>query len=168
MAQNPLELERVRYWQGQLFASGDLNTQLRVEEQLRRLHNRSLHQAYGIAIGLSLETDGSTEPEIKVNDGDNVNLICGLAYDCAGRELILQSSRALALPDEFPATLVITRDETAADGIAIKWKAPPEINPNIEIAITTLTQGLPKPKADPAFRPVISRPLARPRMATGQ
>ncbi len=165
MAQNPLELVRVRYWQGQLLASGDLNTQLRVDQRLRWLHNRSLHQPYGIAIGLELERDESTQ--IKVDD-DNVNLICGLAYDCAGRELILQSNRALAVPDQFPATLVITRDETTSDGIALKWKASSEINSNIEIAITTLIQGLPNPKADPAFRPVVSRPLARPRMATGQ
>lgn len=166
MAQNPLELERVRYWQGQLLASGDLNTQLRVDQRLRWLHNRSLHQPYGIAIGLELERDEGTD-EIKVGN-DNVNVICGLAYDCAGRELILQSNRALALPEQFPATLVITRDETTADGIALKWKAPSRINPNIEIAITTLTHGLPNPKADPAFRQVVSRPLARPRMASGQ
>ncbi|MEN3330017.1 MAG: hypothetical protein V7638_4824 [Acidobacteriota bacterium] len=167
MAQNPLELERVRYWQGQLLASGDLNTQLRVDQELRRLHNRSLHQPYGIAIGLELERDDTTH-DINLDDDDNVRLTCGLAYDCAGRELILQANRALDLPDEFPATLVITRDESASDGIAVKWKAQSEINPNSEIAITTLTVGLPNPKTDPAFRQVVSRPLARPRMATGQ
>ena len=69
MAQNPRELERVRYWQGQLLASDDLNTQLRVDEELRRLHNRSLHQPYGIAIGLELERDETTK-EIKVDEDD--------------------------------------------------------------------------------------------------
>ncbi len=167
MAQNPRELERVRYWQGQLLASDDLNTQLRVDQRLRWLHNRSLHQPYGIAIGLELERDEITR-EIKVDDDDNISLICGLAYDCAGRELILQSNRALALPDQFPTTLVITRDDITPDGIALKWKAQTEINPNVEIAITTLTEGLPNPKADPAFRPVVSRPIARPRIGTGQ
>lgn len=167
MAQNPLQLERVRYWQGQLLASGDLNTQLRVDQELRRLHNRSLHQAYGIAVGLELERDETTH-EIKVDDDDKVSLTCGLAYDCAGRELILQSNRALVVPDEVPATLIITRDENTSDGIAVKWKAPAEINPNIEIPITTLIQGLPNPKVDSAFRLVVSRPLARPRLAAGQ
>jgi len=167
MAQNRMELERVRYWQGQLLASGDLETQLRVDQQLRWLHNRSLHQAYGIAIGLELERDETTK-EIKIDDDGNVTVVCGMAYDCAGRELILQSNRALELPGEFPATLVITRDETTADGIALKWKPQVEINPNIEFAITTLTQGAPNVKADPAFRQVVSRPLARPRMGTGQ
>ena len=167
MAQNRQELERVRYWQGQLLASGDLNTQLRVDQQLRWLHNRSLHQAYGIAIGLELERDETTK-EIKIDDDGNVTVVCGMAYDCAGRELILQSNRALKLPGDFPATLVITRDETTADGIALKWKPQVEINPNIEVAITTLTQGAPNVKADPAFRQVVSRPLARPRMGTGQ
>src|SRR5678816_315402 len=110
MAQNRQELERVRYWQGQLLASGDLNTQLRVDQQLRWLHNRSLHSAYGIALGLELERDETTK-EIKIDDDGNVTVVCGMAYDCAGRELILQSNRALALPEDFPATLVITRDE---------------------------------------------------------
>ncbi|HET8782149.1 MAG TPA: hypothetical protein VFM63_07010, partial [Pyrinomonadaceae bacterium] len=166
MAQNPRELERVRYWQGQLLASGDLNTQMRVTEELRRLHNHSLHQAYGVAIGLQLERDPITG-EIKVED-DQLSLLCGLAYDCAGRELILQANRAIELPEDFPATLVITRDQTTTDGIAIKWKPQSKINPNVEIAITRLTQGLPDPEVDPDFRQVVSRPLARPRMATGQ
>jgi hypothetical protein len=166
MAQNPRELERVRYWQGQLLASADLNTQLRVDQELRRLHNRLLHQPYGIAIGLELELDETAK--LKLDDDDNVTVNCGLAYDCAGRELILQTSRAIALPDEFPSTLVITRDETAPDGIALRWKPAAQLNPNSEIAITTLTAGPPNPTVDPAFRQIVSRPLARPRLATGQ
>ena len=50
---NANQLERVRYWQGQLLAAGDLQTQMRVVAELRRQHNRAVHSAYGIAIGLS-------------------------------------------------------------------------------------------------------------------
>ncbi len=153
------ELERVRYWQGQLLASGDLQTQLLVDAEMRRLHNRDIHQAYGIAIGLELERDATT---------GKLTLSCGLAYDCAGRELVLQSNRAVELPSQFPMTLVLTRDMTSVDGIALIWKAPHQVNPNTEIAITTLSAGVSNPIVDPQFRAVVARPLARPRLANGQ
>jgi hypothetical protein len=167
MAQSSLELERIRYWQGQLLASEDLTTQLRVDQELRRLHNHALHDSYGIAIGLELERDEVTG-EIKIDSDENLNLICGLAYDCSGRELVLQSNRALPLPPDFPMTLVIRRDDNSIDGIALTWKRPRDINSNVEIAVTRLIEGLPTPKVDPLFRQFVARPLARPRIATGQ
>jgi hypothetical protein len=170
VAQNTNDLERVRYWQGQLLASGDLETQLRVEQELRRLHNRAVHQAYGIAIGLELERDQTTK-QIKLDGEGRVTLTCGLAYDCAGRELVLQSDRAVSLPPEFPMTLVIKRDQSNGDGISLRWKKPHEVNTNTEVAVTTLIvdpQDAGKVKVDPGFREVVARPLARPRLATGQ
>lgn len=167
VVQNTTELERVRYWQGQLLASGDLETQLRVDQEMRRLHNRAVHQAYGVAIGLTLERDETTS-EIKLDEEGRVNLFCGMAYDCAGRELILQSNRAIPLPPQFPMTLVITRDGASTDGIALNWKEPQAVNANTEIALATLIDGGLPPEADPFFRQVVARPLARPRLATGQ
>jgi hypothetical protein len=165
---NTNELERVRYWQGQLLASGDLETQLRVDEEMRRLHNRDVHQAYGIAIGLELETDQATPPNLILDEGANLHLGCGMAYDCAGRELILQSDRMIPLPSEFPMSLVLSRDQASVDGVALRWKAPAKVNPNSEVVITTLIAGGMDPKVDPKFSEVVARPLARPRMATGQ
>jgi hypothetical protein len=103
-------LERVRYWQGQLLASGDLQTQLRVDEELRRLHNRAVHQAYGIAIGLT--------PTL---DEDKLTLGCGMAYDCAGRGLIVEADREIPLPAEVtgPMTLVLAYDPSSVDGISL-------------------------------------------------
>jgi hypothetical protein len=162
------ELERVRYWQGQLLASGDLETQLRVDEEMRRLHNRDVHQAYGIAIGLELETDQATPPNLILDEGGNLHLSCGMAYDCAGRELILQSDRVIPLPLQFPTSLVLTRDQASVDSVALSWKAPAEVNPNSEIVIATFNRGGTDPKVDPKFSEVVARPLARPRLATGQ
>src|SRR3954462_5532678 len=97
-AQMTIELQRIRYWQGQLLASGDLQTQLLVAEELRRLHNRVLHQAYGIAIGLKLEHDEATG-ELKLDkDTGEPKLTCGMAYDCAGRALIVEKDRQILLP----------------------------------------------------------------------
>src|ERR1044071_5102583 len=176
-AQTTTELERVRYWQGQLLASGDLQTQLRVDEELRRLHNRAVHEAYGIAIGLgsAIEPDNALpgsaiEHKVKIENG-KLKLPCGLAYDCAGRALIVEEERTIPLPPpatDKTMTLILSYDPTSADGIALTWKPEQDVNANTGVAITRLI-----PKAgsaaeiDPAFRPIVARPLARPRLATG-
>jgi hypothetical protein len=155
-AQMTNELTRIRYWQGQLLAAGDLQTQLFVDEELRRLHNRVVHHAYGVAIGL----------EAKLEDGE-FTLGCGLAYDCAGRALIVAADRVIPLPT--PVTdqaLVIAYDPNSVDGIALAWKPAPEVKPNTEIELTRLIQDLIELKLNNRFRP-IARPLARPRMASG-
>jgi hypothetical protein len=158
MAARPMrELERVRYWQGQLLASGDLQTQIGSDAELRALHNRALHRAYGIAVGLvpSLVEGG-------------LELTCGMAYDCSGRGLVVEQDRTIALPPAGadPLVLVLSHDPAADDGIALTWKPPNNVNPNTEIAVTMLKfeSGT---EIDHRFRPVVARPMARPRLATG-
>ncbi len=162
-AQTTTELERVRYWQGQLLASGDLQTQLRVDEELRRLHNRAVHEAYGIAIGLGIAID----QEARLDQGA-LKLPCGMAYDCAGRALIVEEERTIPLPPPVAnklMALVLSYDPTSVDGIALTWKPEQDVNANTGVAITRLKAGA--AEIDPAFRPVVARPLARPRLATG-
>ncbi|HTV23568.1 MAG TPA: hypothetical protein VMG12_32990, partial [Polyangiaceae bacterium] len=55
MATPKPDLERVRYWQGQLLTAADLREQVATDAELRRLHDRFAHRAAGIAIGLGLE-----------------------------------------------------------------------------------------------------------------
>src|ERR1043165_3048669 len=157
-AQMTIELARVRYWQGQLLSAGDLQTQLRADEELRRLHNRAVHQAYGIAIGLTPTLD---EGELKLD--------CGMAYDCAGRALIVEAARTLDLPTSLTGgmALGLTYAPASADGVALNWKPASEVNANVEVALTRVIPGLTQPEIDPQFRPIVARPLARPRMATG-
>ena len=66
------DLERVRYWQGQLLTAADLREQVATDLELRRLHDRHAHRAVGIAIGLSVEPD-ETQTSVVVDPG--------LAYD---------------------------------------------------------------------------------------
>src|SRR4051794_35518570 len=103
------ELERVRYWQGQLLASGDLRTQIGSDAELRTLHNRALHRAYGIAIGLTPSlVDGA------------LKLTCGMAYDCNGYALVVEPERMIALPLPPAAgslILVLSRDPASSDGV---------------------------------------------------
>src|SRR5262245_12570107 len=106
-----VQLERIRYWQGQLLASGDLNTQMRVVEELRRQHNRKAHRAYGIAIGLAAG-------DIKDNA---LPVACGLAYDCSGRELIIAVDTTVSLPSPaitIPQLLMIAYDPNSLAGLS--------------------------------------------------
>jgi hypothetical protein len=156
--QTTTELARVRYWQGQLLASQDLQTQLKVDEELRRLHNRAVHGAYGIAIGLT--------PTLNAG---SIKLTCGMAYDCAGRGLIVETDRAIPLPAEVTRsmTLTIAYDSTSVHGISLTWKPTQQLNPNLEVAITRLISNAGAVEIDPQFRPVVARPIARPLLATG-
>jgi hypothetical protein len=152
------ELERVRYWQGQLLASGDLRTQIRSDAELRALHNRAIHRAYGIAIGLT-----PTLVEGKLE------LTCGMAYDCDGRGLVVAQDRTIDLPAQMTGspTLVLSCDPTDVCGVALSWKPAQDVNPAREVAITRLNLGPAGAQIDPDFMRAVARPMARPRLATG-
>lgn len=95
-------LERVRYWQGQMLRSRDFNNIHAVEEQRRWWHNRAMHNAYGVY-------QDTPRPFQVAFYGDQiaVTVTPGLAYDSFGRELILQAQQTIPLPavmqdkDEF-------------------------------------------------------------------
>ena len=87
MAATSGELVRIRYWQGQLLSSGDLQTQVQSDQELRRLHDLAVHRAFGIAIGLTAT----------LADGV-LTLGCGMAYDCTGQALVVERDRVVALP----------------------------------------------------------------------
>lgn len=159
---NPLE--RIRYWQGQLLTADDLETQIRVDLELRRQHDRSAHHAYGIATGLGLTKE--TEPLIK--DGV-VTVACGgLAYDCAGHALKVGDLKK-RLPEDVNGgeTLVLAYDPGNVGGVTVNWKPASEVDPRTDVAILRLVKTLAGPAIDPAFRPIVARPMARPRLATG-
>lgn len=153
-------LERVRYWQGQLFASVDLQTQMRSIAELRRLHNRAVHSAYGVAIGLSVsDVVDSTLP-----------ISCGLAHDCAGHELILPTAQSVPLPSPaITAPTMLTIGFNAALGEAtLAWKTQSKPDSRDSVALARILPGIAGPTLDPDFHAVIARPLARLKLASGQ
>jgi hypothetical protein len=183
-------LQRTRYWQGQTLRSGDFRSQLQTEAQLRWWHNRALHHAYGVAVGL--ETSKSPQK----GNITAIHVDPGVAYDCFGRALILQSEREIPLPDaSLPAasfTLVARYRETAefpdprqASGVCFSccegstdwetpdfiWKATSSLRVEDGVPLGRLLRG---PGAledtlrlDTSFVPVTPRPLARPYLADG-
>lgn len=105
------ESVRLQYWQGQRVTARDLRTLLDREEAHRAAHNRALHQSFGVSFGL----------EVTSRDVD-VQVACGLAYDCTGRELVLQQTRTLALPrsDRGLLFLVLLRRDDQAGREAVE------------------------------------------------
>lgn len=91
------DLERVRYWQGQLLRSQDFNDIHAVEEQRRWWHNRAVHNAYGI----HQDPEGLPALDVKLTaDKSAVQITTGLAYDSFGRELILEMDQNVPLPPD--------------------------------------------------------------------
>ncbi|MDZ7268432.1 MAG: hypothetical protein ONB48_11920 [candidate division KSB1 bacterium] len=181
------ELQRVRYWQGQTLRSRDLNDQLAIEAQRRWWHNRAVHNAFGLSLGLQTSS---------VLDANNVmtavRVTCGVAYDCFGRELILRSTQEVPVPamppeDENAMTLLIRYKDAAQfpkrNEIASAWIGPEfsslqaqaelvwkpshavEVRDGVPLARVNYSGKL--PSLDPEFTPALSKPLARPCIARG-
>jgi hypothetical protein len=93
------EIQRIRYKKGQLFSSLDLRDDGNITEIFRWLHNRALHNAYGVNEGMKvfrIDEEGNA-----VNENTHfvaLKISKGLAYDCFGRELILPHSKIITLP----------------------------------------------------------------------
>lgn len=95
------DLERVRYWQGQMLRSRDFNSIHATEEQRRWWHNRALHNAYGIHLDPPTAQVSTAKPPYFTEltpDRTAVTVTAGLAYDSFGRELILESDQIVPLP----------------------------------------------------------------------
>ena len=88
------DLERLQYWQGQMVRSRDFRDNEAVEAQRRWWHNRAEHAAFGISLGLEASKVDSAVTAVLVRPG--------LAYDCFGRELILDSAQTVPVPLKSP------------------------------------------------------------------
>jgi len=110
------ELERVVFYQGELLTADDLTTVDTNNQELRWLHNRTLHN-WGIGYGLDvLGTSGSTH--VTVNPG--------FAIDAEGREIILSSPQREPIPaisggsGGSPATYYLVANYVDDDGQAVE------------------------------------------------
>lgn len=142
------ELQRLRYWQGQTLRSRDFRDQDRMDAIRLLLHNRALHGVYGISIGLAVS--------VKTSSPLVLTVACGLAYDCQGAPLILREPRDIEAPAQ-PASLILRQNDEL---IWLPDDSFDRIN-GVVLAKVTAT-GL-----DKEFRPLLARPIARPRLARG-
>lgn len=172
------DLQRLRYWQGQTLRSIDARDQARFDALRHQLHNRALHATGGVAFGLAVK--------LAVDNREQVEVACGLAYDARGRELVLQRPRRIAVP-KLGSWLVL-RWKGAGASRASTYCVPVDpgcapasahlLEQDVELAwapISSFAPGEGVPLAafddgelDPAFSPVQARPLARPRLVRGE
>jgi hypothetical protein len=96
----PVMLERFFYSTGQKLRSSDLNALLAVAEARRLWHNRAVHNVFGLSDGLDV---------FAMNDAKlnliGVGILPGLAYDCTGAPLLLQSDAKVPVPAGVPASV---------------------------------------------------------------
>lgn len=112
------ELERFRYWQGQKLRSSDFRTILDDEAQRRWWHNRALHNAWGIYRGLGATAIPS------VQQPRAISVEPGLAYDCFGRELLLQTRFQVSVPANLPDDSSTTQKNVLC--LVVRYKDAPD------------------------------------------
>lgn len=186
--QGDRRLGRIEYWEGQMLRADDFRDSRRVEAQRRWWHNRALHQTYGVY-------QGFTATLVKDNKGRPaaINVIPGVAYDCFGRELVLDCHATVPLAathiqkngrltllvryrdlpsrdvtDARSASCCLAEERVPSAAVEFVWceddgTAPPE---GVVLGRLMYSEGIPKRFAALEKRP-ISRPLARPTLGTG-
>jgi hypothetical protein len=96
-----IPFDRVTYRDGQLLTAQDLRDDKRRIDRLRWLHNRYLHDTWGIALGFEVKKPDS--------EGKAVVVGPGFAMDDSGRELLLAEGLHLTVPDvKGPQKFVLT------------------------------------------------------------
>jgi hypothetical protein len=172
--------ERVRYWPGQLLKSQDFRDIAAVEAQRRWWHNRALHNAFGVAAGLSCTLQPAASPT-------GLLVSPGIAYDVSGREVALEQQITVPFPpvsQDFTGTLRLLisyrpprgrRDEDAEicfgakapDTPEFSWRTEEMVRPadGVPLAAVSLSGG--KFKSAGLSLANAAQPIARPLMAAG-
>ena len=105
MTRRPVDIQRLRDVPRELLRSRDLRDRAAAGDQRRWWHNRALHDAFGVASGMSVALAA---------DAQSVLVQPGVAYDRAGRELLLFAPRAVPVPAQRPMTLIARYHQDAA------------------------------------------------------
>ena len=99
MTRRPVDIQRLRHVTRELLRSRDFRDQEAFSKQLRWWHNRALHDAFGVASGLSVALAADVASAL---------VQPGIAYDRVGRELLVFAPRPVPLPgQQQPMTLVV-------------------------------------------------------------
>lgn len=163
MTRRPVDIQRLRHVPRELLRSRDLRDQAAFSNQLRWWHNRALHDAFGVASGLSVALAA---------DAASALVQPGIAYDRAGRELLVFAPRSVPLPtQQQPMTLVARYREGGRGAEAdLVWQPPGQADgdpcgPGDGVPLAQLTDAGGAPALTAVSRR--SRPLARPRIGNG-
>jgi hypothetical protein len=168
----PVQPQRLRHGRGERLQRADFDDQAAQDDQLRWWHSRALHQAYGVVTGLEVTF-------ALVNGVMVAEVAAGLAYDCHGRELLLDRPRRIPVPDDDTVFVLVIgsaapepgcapppggwcRDERVkAGGVVLRWVPRADLSLRDGVPLETSDEA-----AGPMSRPLV-RPLARPRIGHG-
>jgi hypothetical protein len=167
VTRRPVDIQRLRHVPRELLRSRDFRDQEAFGKQLRWWHNRALHDAFGVASGLSV---------VLAADVASALVQPGIAYDRVGRELLVFAPRSVPLPgQQQPMTLVARNREGGPAGrqgaeAELVWQPPSRAGgdpcgPGVGVPLAQLTYVGGAPTLT-AVSPR-SRPLARPRIGNG-
>lgn len=120
-------IERVEFLDEALLTERDLAAADVSESSLRGLHVRGVHAAWGIAAGFDVQVQGN-----------HALVTAGLAYDCAGRELLLTAEQSLAFDEhasEAVELVVSYGGRGGGDTARFRWVAPGRVRGGHDIPL---------------------------------
>ncbi len=151
------EIQRLSFVPGQDLLARDFRDAVTFDARLRHWHNRALHAIYGVSFGLHAEPSA---------EATAVRIEPGLAYDAAGREILLRAARTVPFPTSFDVPLLLALRHDGEGAVELAWTAEEQLRPCDEVPVARIVtdKGLP---FDPGFLPPAARPLARPHLGYG-
>jgi hypothetical protein len=170
MTRRPVDIQRLRHVHRELLRSRDFRDQAAASDQFRWWHNRALHNAFGVASGMSVAL---------ATDAESALVQPGAAYDRIGRELLVLAPRSVRLPSQQqPMTLVARYRAGSSPGrpgingaeAALVWQRSGQAGgepcgPGQGVPLAQLTYVADVPTLTVVSSP--ARPLARPRIGNG-
>jgi hypothetical protein len=150
-----VDLQRQRWVPDQLLRSRDLRDQQATGDQLRWWHNRSVHEAFGVAGGFQATLTGllvTVEP--------------GVAHDCFGQPLRLLTRRDIPVPGGPGRFTLLARPSAAGYGEPeLVWRETRGVDRRDGVPVARLRYSATTPQLEPV--PSDARPLAGPRLGWG-
>ena len=86
------DLQRLRYRRGQVLSGRDLRDEGTFADERRWWHNRAIHQANGVAMGMRVEPSSTLLGDL------SVTVSPGVGYDCFGRAILHREEVTLDFP----------------------------------------------------------------------
>ena len=157
------DLQRLRYVPGQDLLSRDFRDQESFDTVLREWHVRAMHGAFGVSFGLKVDVVTIAGPPLAFKAA----VAPGLAYDAAGRALLLQDTRTLRVPQTWPQTPLLVIRARGGGVVELTFASEERLQPCDVVPIAKLKAGVVGPMPDPNFHPPSARPLARPQIGFG-
>jgi hypothetical protein len=151
---------RVVHYQGERLRAADLRAEDGQATSMRQLHVRTLHDAWGVALGLDVYLEAAEFVVAR-----------GLAYDRLGREIALtQPRRAPPLSGESEdGVYQLVAGLSASGGPELRWRAARDTRLGLDVplvAVTIVNGVVDLDSFDVNVRPY-AQPLTRPHIAYG-